>query len=280
MMEKSPERLEILSRMEKLESQGIFDQDVENDPPELELFPDQVDYLHKKLKTKIMTYLTLKAGAKFLQSQIDCGNFVIKEIIGTENLPDKKQGAIVTCNHFNPLDNFVVLKALMPSLKKGRFWKVIREGNYTNPPKGFEMFMKYGDTLPISRNRKTMHNLMAAIDTLLKRGDKVLVYPEKALWWNYRKPRPFKIGAFKFAVTAGVPIIPMFITMEDTDKIGGDGFPIQAYTIHIGECLKADENLSAKENINMLMEKNYQFCVDTYEKFYNTKLKFNIKKEK
>lgn len=279
-MEKSPERLEILSRMEKLESQGIFDQDVENDPPELELFPDQVDYLHKKLKTKIMTYLTLKAGAKFLQSQIDCGNFVIKEIIGTENLPDKKQGAIVTCNHFNPLDNFVVLKALMPSLKKGRFWKVIREGNYTNPPKGFEMFMKYGDTLPISRNRKTMHNLMAAIDTLLKRGDKVLVYPEKAMWWNYRKPRPFKIGAFKFAVNAGVPIIPMFITMEDTDKIGGDGFPIQAYTIHIGECLKADENLSAKENINMLMEKNYQFCVDTYEKFYNTKLKFNIKKEK
>ena len=79
-MEKSEERLEILSRMEKLESQGIFDQDVENDPPELELFPDQVDYLHKKLKTKIMTHLTLKAGAKFLQSQIDAGNFVIKEI--------------------------------------------------------------------------------------------------------------------------------------------------------------------------------------------------------
>lgn len=279
-MEKSPERLEILSRMEKLENQGIFDQDVENDPPELELFPDQVDYLHKKLKTKIMTHLTLKAGVKFLQSQIDAGNFVIKEIIGTENLPDKKQGAIVTCNHFNPLDNFVVLKGLMPSLKKGRFWKVIREGNYTNPPKGFEMFMKYGDTLPISRNRKTMHNLMQAIDILLKRGDKVLVYPEKALWWNYRKPRPFKIGAFKFAVNAGVPVIPMFITMEDTDKIGGDGFPIQAYTVHIGECLKADENLTAKENINMLMEKNYQFCVDTYEKFYNTKLKFDIKEGK
>lgn len=279
-MEKSPERLEVLSRIEKLESQGIFDQDVENDPPELELFPDQVDYLHKKLKTKIMTYLTLKAGAKFLQSQIDCGNFVIKEIIGSENLPDKKQGAIVTCNHFNPFDNFVVLKALKPSLKKGRFWKVIREGNYTNPPKGFEMFMKYGDTLPISRNRKTMHNLMVAIDTLLKRGDKVLVYPEKALWWNYRKPRPFKIGAFKFAVNAGVPIIPLFITMEDTDKIGQDGFPIQAYTIHIGKCLKADENLSSKENINNLCQKNHQFCVDTYEKFYNTKLKFNIKKEK
>ena len=43
------------------------------------------------------------------------------------------------------------------------------------------------------------------------------------MWWNYKKPRPFKPGAFKFAVTAEVPIIPFFITMEDTDKIGEDG---------------------------------------------------------
>ena len=118
---------------------------------------------------------------------------------------------------------------------------------------------------------------MAAIDTLLKRGDKVLVYPEKALWWNYKKPRPFKTGAFKFAVNAGVPIIPMFITMEDTEKFGDDGFPIQAHTVHIGKMLYADESLSAKENIKMLCERNYQFCVDVYEKFYNTKLKYDTK---
>ena len=75
-MEKSKERLEILSRMEELEKQGIFDQDVENDPPSLELFPDQIDYLHKKLKTKILTHLTLRAGGKFFKSQMDCGNYI------------------------------------------------------------------------------------------------------------------------------------------------------------------------------------------------------------
>lgn len=278
-MEKSPERVEILDRIKDLELKGIFDQDVENDPPELELFPNQVDYLHKKLKTKILTRLTLRAGGKFFRSQEACGNLVIKEIRGVENLPSKKQGAIVTCNHFHPFDNYMVLKALMPSLKKGRYWKVIREGNYTNPPKGFEMFMKYGDTLPLSRNRETMHNLMGAINILLKRGDKVLVYPEKALWWNYRKPRPFKSGAFKFAVTAGVPVIPIFITMEDTENLGDDGFPIQAYTIHIGKTLYPDESLNQKENIKMLSNKNYMFCVETYEQFYKTKLKFNTKEE-
>lgn len=279
-MEKSKERLEILSKMEELEKQGIFDQDVENDPPSLELFPNDIDYLHKKLKTKILTRLTLKAGGKFFQGQIDCGNLVIKDIVGVENLPDKKQGAIVTCNHFHPFDNYLILKGLEPSLKKGRYWKVIREGNYTNPPKGFEMFMKYGDTLPLSRNRETMRKFLNAVEVLLKRGDKVLVYPEQALWWNYRKPRPFKPGAFKFAVNNNVPVIPMFVTMEDTDKVGDDGFPIQAYTVHICPTIYPDKNLSNKENEKLISEKNYKLWVDIYEKFYNTKLKFNTKEEK
>ena len=219
-MEKSKERVEILAKIEELEKQGIFDQDVENDPPSLELFPNQIDYLHKKLKTKILTHLTLKAGGKFFKSQIDAGNLVIKDIVGIENLPSKKQGAIVTCNHFHPFDNYIILKALEPTLKKGRYWKVIREGNYTNPPKGFEMFMRYGDTLPLSRNRETMRKFLDAVETLLKRGDKVLVYPEQALWWNYRKPIPFKSFSFMFSVSSNVPFIPIFITIEDTDKIG------------------------------------------------------------
>ena len=39
-------------------------------------------------------------------------NFLFSQIIGAENLPDKKQGAIVTCNHFNPLDNFFAISSL------------------------------------------------------------------------------------------------------------------------------------------------------------------------
>lgn len=278
-MSKSPERLELIKRIEEAEMDGAFDRDVENDPPELELFPDKIDYLQKKLKTKILTHMTLKAGEKFFLSQEASGNLVIKEIIGQENLPAKKQGAVITCNHINPFDNYIIIKGIMPALKKRRYWKVIKEGNYTNPPKGFEMFMRYGDTLPLSRNRETMRKFLHAVDTILKRGDKVLVYPEKAMWWNYRKPRPFKNGAFKFAVSSGVPVLPLFITMEDTDKIGEDGFPIQAYTVNIGELIYPDKDLSAKENMNMICEKNYQFCVDTYEKFYNKKLKFKTKEE-
>ena len=94
-MEKAQGRLDVLAKIAEYERDGKWDIDVENDPESKELFPDQVDYLHKKLKTKILTHLTLKAGAKFLKSQIDSGNFVIKDIIGVENLPDKKQGCCI-----------------------------------------------------------------------------------------------------------------------------------------------------------------------------------------
>ena len=42
------------------------------------------------------------------------------------------------------------------------------------------------------------------------------------MWWNYRKPRPVTPGAYRFAVNNNVPVLPMFITLKDTDKIGAD----------------------------------------------------------
>lgn len=280
-MEKSPEKLKILERIENLERQGIFDQDVEDDPETIELLPDQIDYLDKKLKNKILTRLTLRAGKKFFEGQIKCGNLVIKDIIGTEHLLNlKKSGAIVTCNHFHPFDNYIILKALMPCLKKGRYYKVIREGNYTNPPKGFEMFMRHGDTLPLSQNRQTMRKFLEAVKVLLGKGNKVLVYPEQSMWWNYRKPKPLKNGAFNFAASNNVPVLPLFITMEDTDKLDSDGFPIQAHTVHILPPIYPKEGASKAENINYLRDENYKEWVKVYEDFYKTPLKYLCDEEK
>ena len=279
-MEKSEYRLKVLSRIENLEKQGIFDQDVEDDPETLELLPNKIDYLHKKLTTKILTAIALKKGGKFFESQMKCGNLIIKDIIGTENLVNKEEGAIVTCNHFHPFDNYIVLKALMPTLKKGRYFKVIREGNYTNPPPGFGLFMKYGDTLPLSNNKQTMRKFIRAVSVLLQnKKQKILFYPEQSMWWNYRKPKPLKPGAYKFAINNNVPVQPLFVTMEDTEKLDGEGFPIQAYTIHILPAIYPDKNLNKSENVKMMQEKNHELWVKTYEEFYKQPLKFLCDKQ-
>lgn len=273
-MEKSPERIKLIEKMEEYEKLGLFDQDINEDPETIELLPDQIDYLHKKLKTKILTRIALKKGGEFFRSQEKCGNLIIKEIRGVENLKEIKGGAIVTCNHFSPFDNYIILKGLMPSLKKGRYYKVIREGNYTNPPEAFAFLMKYGDTLPLSRNHNTMRKFLEAIKVLLARGEKVLVYPEQSLWYNYRKPKPLKNGAYNFAISNNVPVIPMFITMEDTEKLDGDGFPIQAYTVHILKPIYPKENVSKSENIQYMKDLNYEMWVKVYEDFYNKPLEY------
>ena len=53
------------------------------------------------------------------------------------------------------------------------------------------------------------------------------------MWWNYRKPKPLKKGAYRFAVKSNVPIVPCFITMQDSNIVDDDGFKVQEYTIHI-----------------------------------------------
>jgi len=73
-------------------------------------------------------------------------------------------------------------------------------------------------------------------------------------------------------------VVPMFITMEDTEVIGGDGFPIQAYTVHILPAIYPDENKSVKENSLEMMEKNYAVWKDVYEHTYGIPLTYTTVK--
>ena len=99
------------------------------------------------------------------------------------------------------------------------------------------------------------------------------------MWWNYRKPRPLTVGAFKFAAENKVPVLPMFITMEDSDKIGPDGFPIQEYTLNIMPAIYPDKEKTVKENMVLLRDKNYAAWKDCYESFYGIPLVYETEDE-
>ena len=187
-------------------------------------------------------------------------------------------GAIITCNHFNPFDSFTVEKVfrMAGEDKKRKLFKVIREGNYTNFSGLYGFFFRNCDTLPLSSSTQTMKEFVKAIDVILKRGDFILIYPEQSMWWNYRKPKPLKNGAFNFAVRSNVPVIPIFITMEDSDIIGEDGFPVQAYTVNIAEPIYTKPELSDKEKIEDMKNRNYEIWKNTYEGFYGIQLEYDI----
>lgn len=278
-MEQAQDRLDVLKKMEDLEKEGKFDVDVEEDPPTYPLMPDQIDYLNKKLSSKIKTFFANKLGSKFYENMIKNKQLIIKEVKGLENLKILKGGTIFTCNHFNMCDNYAIYKALKPYLKKKMLWKVIREGNYTNSPKPFSFFFQNCNTLPLSSNTQTMRKLIIAIKRLLQKGENILIYPEQAMWWNYKKPRPFKPGAFSFAVSSNVPVVPMFITMTDSDHLEENGFYTQEYTIHILKPIYPQENLTKQENIEYIKNENYNAWVKVYEEFYGKKLEFLTEKQ-
>ena len=279
MIEKDKGRLEVLARIEEFEKKGWFSKDVEDDPPTIPLTPDKVDYLNKKLSNKIATFFVNIGAKRFIKNLVKNGQMIIKGVEGIENFEAiQKSGAILTCNHFNPFDNFAIHYVLFKYMyKPGKqvLYKVIREGNYTNFPGIYGFFFRHCNTLPLSANFSTMKNFMTAMKVLLERGEKVLVYAEQGMWWNYRKPRPLTAGAFKFAAESKVPVLPIFITMNDSDKIGADGFPIQEYTLHFLPAIYPDESKSIKENMEIMKDKNYAAWKEVYEKTYGIPLTYS-----
>ena len=281
-IEKSKERLEVLKKIKELEENGIFDVDVEDDPPTVPLTPEDVDYLRTSRKSRIKSRMAYRMAQWFVEDLLKDNKLIIKKINGMENLKNMKTGAIVTCNHFNPYDSFTIEKVfrLAGQNKNRKLFKVIREGNYTNFPGMYGFFFRNCNTLPLSSNKRTMIEFIKAVDVILKRGDFILIYPEQSMWWNYRKPKPLKNGAFNFAARNNVPVIPIFITMEDSDIIGEDGFPVQAYTVNIEKPIYPDENLTEKENTEAMKEKNYEVWKNIYEDFYKMPLEYDTLENK
>ena len=277
----SQSREEVYERIRDLEKNGIFDLDVEQDPPTIPLTPENIDYLREKGLNRIKNVLANRMGEKYLKDLIKNKKLIIKDIKGLENLENVKTGAMITCNHFNPNDFLTIEQVFRKTnqIKTKKLYKVIREGNYTNFP-GFPGFLfRNGDTLPLSTNTSTMIEFMKAVDTILQRGDFILIYPEQSMWWNYRKPKPLKIGAYKLAAKNNVPVIPIFITMEDSEVKGDDGYPVQEYTVNIAKPIYPDGNLSIKENTEKMKEENAKVWKEIYEDFYKIPLEYTTIKE-
>lgn len=275
-IEKSKERLEILEKIEKLELEGKFDVDAENDPPNVVLTPENVDYLKEKMLSKLKTKVANTVAENFVNELLKKNKLIIKDVRGIENLEGVKTGGIITCNHFNPFDVFTVEMVFKRTEigKQKKLYKIIREGNYTNFSGFYGFLFRNCYTLPLSSNTKTMENLLKAINKILENKDFILIYPEQSMWWNYKKPKPLKDGAFKFAVKNDVPIIPIFITMEESDIIGEDGFPVMEYIVNIEKPIYKNKELTDRENINQMRDKNFAVWKEIYEEFYDTPLKY------
>lgn len=277
---KSESKLALLAHIEELEREGRFSEDAEENPPAPVLMPEDINYLPRSIKSKTQTKYAFKVARWFVNMLIKKKQLIIKEYKGIENLEKVADGAVITCNHFNAFDSFAIQLAFeQGKLKKKKMYRVIREGNYTGFPGFYGVLMRHCNTLPLSSNFKTMEKFIAAVDRVLEKNQFVLVYPEQGMWWNYRKPRPLQKGAFTFAARNNKPVLPVFITMEDSDVLDDDGFYVQEYTVHFCEPIYPDPNKKRAQNSCEMRDKNYEAWKAVYEQNYGEKLTYSCDEE-
>ena len=198
-------------------------------------------------------------------------------IKGLENLKDLdlSKGAIITSNHFNPLDTFIIRKLVEKVLKKD-LYIVIQDTNLAMPGSlGF--LMNYTNTIPVSKSPTYLAGTFKEnLRKILNAGNIVLIYPEEEMWFNYRKIRPLKRGAYQYAAILNVPVISCFTKIIDTDIVDNEEFNKTTYELNVLGVLYPDKDVSPRVNsINMLNE-DYEWKKQAYENVYHKKLEYTF----
>lgn len=254
---------------------GDFNRKVEINDPKL-TDEEQKRIINKYIKNQHkITYKTKsKIARKILTTAT---NLINREtvILGMENIKDIKGGAIITSNHFNPLDN-TIIKKFSKKAGKRRLYIVNQITNLAMD--GFIGFMmNYSDTVPISKQigylKKEFPHI---ISELLNKKQYILIYPEEEMWFNYKKPRPVKPGAYYLAAKNNVPVISCFVEMIDIDEKDNEEFNKVKYILHVLKPIYPDSKKTVKENCNIMMQQDYNQKKEIYEKVYNKKLDYEF----
>lgn len=195
---------------------------------------------------------------------------------GIEKLDDLdlSRGAIITNNHFNPLDSYAS-RCICDFLKK-KMCVVIEDTNLALPGMlGF--LMNNLNVLPISKGPNYLiKRFIPELKKVLSDGNIVLIYPEEEMWFNYRKPRYCKRGAYQFASMFNVPVISCFTEIIDLNESDNDEFNKVKYVVHVLNPIIPDLEKSSKRNSIDMADTDYMQKKEAYEKAYNKELVYDF----
>ncbi|MBE6779785.1 MAG: 1-acyl-sn-glycerol-3-phosphate acyltransferase [Ruminococcaceae bacterium] len=198
------------------------------------------------------------------------------EIVGLEKIPRDLGGVLITSNHFSPLEN-TVIRHLTNKLKRRKLGIISQTSNFAMT--GFIGFlMNYADTIPISQDPRYLARDFLSIlkERLVDKKHAVLLYPEQEMWFNYRKPRPPKSGAYFYAAKLNVPIISCFVEMVDLNDDDTSEFKKVKYVLHILDILYPDPQKTVKENTEALGVMDYSLKKNCYETVYGKALDYTF----
>lgn len=275
----TPGREQAIENIRRAVAEGRFNDKTEPFDPQWDpeaLRADILDYV-SKLGTFRYKLRNLAARA-IVHAWVKRYSEGVNEIVGLENLQDLQGPAFLTSNHFNPFDNGIH-RTLARQAGRGHLVAVSQGTNFVMP--GLNGFvLRNIDVIPLIQEPSYMNG---AFRTLMQKhldaGRFILIYPEQEMWFNYRKPRPGKRGAFLFAAEYGVPVVPTFVEMVDLPEVVAPGFHDVKLILHVLPPIFPDPEKSARENSFIMCRADYYAKVRCYEQCYGRPLTYEFSKE-
>ena len=269
-----PGREQAIDNIRRAAEEGRFNDKTEPFDPQWDpeaLKADILDYV-SKLGTCRYKLKNLASRA-IVSSWIR--RFGVGEMAGLENLSALKGPAFLTGNHFNPFDSGIHRK-LAQITGRGHLVAISQGTNFVMP--GLNGFvLRNIDVIPLVQEPSYMNG---AFRTLMRKhldaGRFILIYPEQEMWFNYRKPRPQKRGAFLFAAEYNVPVVPTFVEMQDLEREVAPGFRDVRTVLHVLPPIYPDPSLSARENSFAMCKADYAAKVACYEQCYHRPLTYDF----
>ena len=270
------DRLPVIENIKKRASAGEFNEKVELHDPILT--PEQArEITDKYLKKRHSPVFKFKSFIANTIANVG-GNIINKETeyVGSVDPEVLNRGFIVTSNHFSPLENTVVRTYFRKNGNK-RMSVVSQVTNFAmGGIVGF--LMNYARTIPLSMDARYMaRDLTKIIAEKVEKGEAVLIYPEQEMWFNYRKPRPFREGAYHFASKLNCPIVSCFVEMIDENQLENMDFYKVRYRLHILGVIYPDKNKSIRENCKQMCKTDYEMKKEAYERIYKKPLSYEFK---
>lgn len=260
---------ECKKKEEELELNGLFNEDEnENSMDNAEPVTEDFQYVKTGFKNGLKHWFYLNCVR--IYSHLVNKHLTNLKVVKNKNAK-KLKGAVVTCNHISLVDSFAIRKAI-----GANFYYVAAEFNNFKGHLGTLARNSGYIPLPSDLNKEKLRKFNNAISHYLNKGKKVLIYPEQSMWRDYKKPRPMKNGAFRYAVQNNVPILPLFITLKEKEiKVDENGLQNYGdYTIHVLDPIYPKPELNTKENIEYLKKENYKVWKELYEKVYGLPLEY------
>ena len=275
----TPGREQAIENIRRAAQEGRFNDKTEPFDPQISpqaLKADILGYV-SRLDSPVQKLKTAVARA-VVHSWVRKWSEPVNEITGIRNLLTVQGPAFLTSNHFNPFDNGVH-RTLSRLTGRDRLVAISQGTNFVMP--GLNGFiLRNIDVIPLIQEPSYMNG---AFRTLMRRNlDRnrfILIYPEQEMWFNYRKPRPGKRGAFLFAAEYGVPVVPTFVEMVDLPEVVAPGFHDVKLVLHVLPPIFPDPERSARENSFLMCQADFDAKVRCYEQCYGRPLTYEFSKE-